>query len=47
VLGLMQHRGVPTRFFVWTHSAFVALYFALEEPPQATPLQGKVSDAFA
>lgn len=29
-LALMRHYGAPTRFFDWTYSFWVALYFALE-----------------
>ncbi len=30
---IMQHYGVPTRFLDWTKSAYVGLYFAVEEEP--------------
>jgi hypothetical protein len=32
LLAAMQHFKTPTRLLDWTYSAYVALYFALEEP---------------
>ena len=38
-LALMQHYGVPTPLLDWTASAYVGLYFAIEE---ATPDDGRL-----
>ena len=32
ILALMQHRGAPTRLSDWTYSAYVASFFAFEQP---------------